>query len=47
MASTNGNAEITRAYRAKHPDMPSKKLARIIYKENNLAFKTGNQPLLH
>jgi predicted phosphodiesterase len=39
MASTNGNAEISRAYRTKHPDMPSKKLARIIYNENNLAFK--------
>jgi predicted phosphodiesterase len=45
MASTNGNAEITRAYRAKHPDMPSKKLARIIYKENNLAFKSWESAL--
>ena len=39
MASTNGNAEISRTYRTKYPDMPSKKLARIMYKENNLAFK--------
>jgi predicted phosphodiesterase len=38
MASNNGNATITREYRNKYPDMPSKKLARIIYKENNLAF---------
>ena len=38
MAATNGNSDIARKYRQKHPDMPSKKLARIIYSENNLAF---------
>jgi predicted phosphodiesterase len=45
MASTNGNAKISREYRSKYPDMPSKKLARIIYKENNLAFKNWESAL--
>ena len=38
MPSINGNSLIARNYRAKHPDMPTKKLARIMYAENNLAF---------
>ena len=45
MASNNGNATITREYRNKYPDMPSKKLARIIYKDNNLAFKSWESAL--
>jgi len=39
MPSTNGNAIITREYRKKYPDMPTAKLARIIFKENKLIFK--------
>jgi len=38
MSLNNGNATIARNYRAKHPEMPTKKLARIMYAENNLAF---------
>jgi len=38
MSLNNGNASIAREYRAKHPEMPTKKLARIIYSENNIAF---------
>ena len=34
----NGNAKISREYRRKYPDFPTKKLARIMYAENNLAF---------
>ena len=37
MSSINGNSLIARNYRAKHPDMPTKKLARIMYAENNLS----------
>lgn len=32
-------ADIVRQYRLKYPDMPSLKLARIIYKENNLLYR--------
>ena len=39
MPNTNGNHLIAKDYRTKFPDMPTKKLARIIYAENNLAFK--------
>lgn len=35
----NGNCEIARKYRDKYPDMPTMKLARIMYKENKLSFK--------
>ena len=38
MPAKNGNSDIARQYRTKHPDMPTLKLARIMYKENNLAF---------
>lgn len=38
MTAKNGNADIARVYRTKHPDMPTLKLARIMYKENNLSF---------
>jgi predicted phosphodiesterase len=38
MASKNGNTKIAREYRTKYPDYPTKKLARIMYAENNLAF---------
>ena len=38
MPSTNGNVKIAREYRSKFPDMPTLKLARIMYKENNLEF---------
>ena len=40
MASPNGNHLIAKNYRTKHPDMPTKKLARIMYSENNLNFKS-------
>lgn len=33
-------AEIAREYRKKYPDMPTLKLARIVYKEHNLQFTT-------
>ena len=39
MPYTNGNHLIAKDYRSKFPDMPTKKLARVIYTENNLAFK--------
>ena len=39
MPAKNGNADIARQYRTKYPDMPTLKLARIMYKENNLAFQ--------
>jgi hypothetical protein len=39
MSVKNGNANIARVYRTKYPDMPTLKLARIMYKENNLSFK--------
>ena len=38
MPSINGNSLIARTYRAKYPEMPTIKLARIMYAENNLAF---------
>jgi predicted phosphodiesterase len=38
MASKNGNTKIAREYRTKYPDYPTKKLARVMYAENNLAF---------
>ena len=38
MPAKNGNSDIARQYRTKHPDMPTLKLARIMYKENNIAF---------
>ena len=38
MPSNNGNSLIAKNYRTKYPDMPTKKLARIMYAENNLAF---------
>jgi len=39
MAQSNGNSKIAKEYRLKYPDMPSMKLARIMYAENNLQFK--------
>jgi hypothetical protein len=47
MPAKNGNADIARQYRTKYPDMPTLKLARIMYKENNLAFLgvTGTRTL--
>lgn len=45
MAASNGNHLISKEYRAKYPDMPSKKLARIMYAENNLQFKNWEQAL--
>ena len=45
MAAKNGNQLIVKEYRAKYPDMPSKKLARIIYAENNLQFKSWESAL--
>ena len=45
MAQTNGNSQIAKEYRFKYPDMPSKKLARIIYAENNLQFKNWEAAL--
>ena len=39
MASQNGNTQIAREYRTKYPDYPTKKLARIMYAENNLSFR--------
>jgi predicted phosphodiesterase len=38
MSAKNGNSILARDYRIKHPDMPTKKLARIMYAENNLSF---------
>ena len=38
MAAQNGNTKIAREYRTKYPEYPTKKLARIMYAENNLAF---------
>lgn len=38
MPRQNGNTNIAKEYRAKYPSMPTKKLARIIYSENNLSF---------
>ena len=45
MPSNNGNHLISKEYRAKYPDMPSKKLARIMYADNNLQFKGWEQAL--
>ena len=45
MPASNGNHLISKEYRAKYPDMPSKKLARIMYAENNLQFKGWEQAL--
>ena len=45
MAAKNGNQLIVKEYRTKYPDMPSKKLARIIYAENNLQFKSWESAL--
>ena len=39
MPASNGNHLIAKAYRTKYPDMPTKKLARIMYAENNIQFK--------
>ena len=39
MPIKNGKSSLAREYRRKYPDMPTKKLARIIYTENNLLFK--------
>ena len=38
MAAQNGNTKIAREYRAKYPDFPTKKLARVMYAENALSF---------
>lgn len=38
MSAINGNSAIARKYRTKYPDMPTLKLARIMYNENNLSF---------
>ena len=35
MPASNGNHLIAKDYRTKFPDMPTKKLARIMYAENN------------
>ena len=35
-----GTTSLARDYRTKYPDMPTKKLARIMYSENNLLFTT-------
>lgn len=32
-------SNIARTWRKKHPDMPTRKLARIIYNDNKLTFK--------
>jgi len=40
MPNTNGNHLISKDYRTKFPEMPTKKLARIMYSENNLQFKS-------
>ena len=40
MPNPGRSSIITREYRKKYPDMPTAKLARIIYKENKLSFKT-------
>jgi predicted phosphodiesterase len=45
MPASNGNSKISKEYRLKYPDMPSKKLARIIYAENNLQFKNWEAAL--
>lgn len=36
----NGNVDLVRSYRSMYPDYPSLKLARIIYKEQNLLFNS-------
>jgi predicted phosphodiesterase len=38
MPSINGNSNLARKYRTEYPDMPTLKLARIMYAENNLTF---------
>ena len=40
MPASNGNHLLSKEYRSKYPDMPTKKLARIMYSENNLNFKS-------
>lgn len=39
--------DIARQYRAKHPDYPTRKLTRIIYKENPLAYKDEEDARFH
>lgn len=39
MSTNSINAQTARKYRSANPDMPTKKLARIMYDENNLLFK--------
>jgi predicted phosphodiesterase len=38
MSSSNGNTAIARKYRKEYPEMPTLKLARIMYNDNNLDF---------
>jgi predicted phosphodiesterase len=38
MSANNGNSALAKKYRTKYPDMPTLKLARIMYNENNLSF---------
>jgi hypothetical protein len=38
MPASNGNHLIAKDYRTRFPDMPTKKLARIMYADNNLSF---------
>ena len=38
MPSINGNSDLARKYRTEYPDMPTLKLARIMYAENNLSY---------
>jgi predicted phosphodiesterase len=40
MPHPNGNYLIAKDYRTKFPDMPTKKLARIMYADNNISFKS-------
>ena len=39
MSNNTGATELARKYRRENPDMPTLKLARIMYSENNLMFK--------
>jgi len=45
MPRPNGNSLISKEYRSKYPDMAAKKLARIMYAENNLQFKSWESAL--
>jgi predicted phosphodiesterase len=47
MNEHNGNADISRQYRTKYPDMPTNKLARIMYEENKLQFTDKESARYH